>query len=176
MQTLDSPARTFLSLLVAATLAASCRAPAPPPRGPSPALDRQEVEAVLDRFHHAAAEADGDTYFAQMDPNGVFLGTDATEHWDVAAFAAYARPYFDAGRGWDYRPLERHVYFGQARDTAWFDERLWNEKYGECRGTGVLRRHADGWKIVHYSLTFVVPNEVSKRVVEVIRAGEADGE
>lgn len=136
-------------------------------------LDRQEVEAVLDRFHRAAAEADSATYFAQLDPGGVFLGTDATEHWTVPAFAEWARPYFDAGRGWDYRPLERHVYLGEARDTAWFDERLWNEKYGECRGTGVLRRHASGWKIVHYSLTFVVPNAASERVVEVIEEVEA---
>ena len=30
---------------------------------------------------------------------------------------------------------------------------LWNEKYGECRGTGVLVRPSAGWKIAQDNLT-----------------------
>ena len=53
--------------------------------------------------------------------------------------------------------------------VAWFDEALHNEKYGECRGTGVLRRHEGRWKIVQYNLTFPVPNAIAGDVVEMIR-------
>jgi hypothetical protein len=35
-------------------------------------------------------------------PDGIFIGTDATERWTVAEFKAYAKPHFDKGRGWTY--------------------------------------------------------------------------
>jgi len=51
--------------------------------------------------------------------------------------------------------------------VAWFDERLQNEKYGETHGSGVLER---SWKIVHYNLSFTVPNELAPELVERIWA------
>ena len=51
------------------------------------------VTAALDDFHDAAAKADEDRYFGRFAPGGVFLGTDATERWDVKAFRAYAHPF-----------------------------------------------------------------------------------
>ena len=133
---------------------------------------RAAVEAVLDAFHDAAALADGEAYFGAMAEGSVFLGTDATERWDREAFRGYADPYFSQGRGWTYKPIERHVYV--RGEVAWFDERLWNEKYGESRGTGVLRRFAQGWRIVHYSLTFPIPNAISGEVTKQIRALSED--
>lgn len=136
--------------------------------------DRQAIEVVLDDFHLAASEADGERYFGHMSADAVFLGTDATERWTRDEFRAYAGPYFDAGRGWTYTPRERHVFVGPDRRTAWFDERLWNDKYGECRGTGALLEVAGEWKIAHYNLTLPVPNEIAAEVVERIREhGEA---
>jgi hypothetical protein len=44
-----------------------------------------------------------------------------------------------------------------------------NAKYGECRGTGVLRQIDGQWKISQYSLTLVVPNEAAAAVVKVIQ-------
>lgn len=128
------------------------------------------VGAVLDDFHAAAAVADGPRYFAHFASEGVFLGTDATERWTVEQFRAYCEPYFSAGKGWKYDPLERHVDFAPGGTLAWFDERLMNAKYGETRGSGVLRRIDGAWKIVQYNLTFTVPNEKASRVVEAIRA------
>jgi hypothetical protein len=146
-------------------LAAAAWAPRPAPDA------RADVAAVLDDFHDAAAQADFDRYFGHFAHDGVFLGTDAGERWSVGAFRTYARPHFDAGRGWTYVPRDRHVTIGADGATAWFDELLDNAKYGTCRGSGVLV-HGDGaWRIAQYNLTFVVPNEVAKDVVEVIRAG-----
>ena len=52
---------------------------------------------------------------------------------------------------------------------AWFDERLENAKIGVCRGTGVLLRTADGWKIAQYNLSVPVPNELMSEVVLLIQ-------
>ena len=128
------------------------------------------VGAVLDDFHAAAAAADGDRYFAHFAPDGVFVGTDATERWSVAAFRAYAEPHFAKGKGWTYRAVERHVQIAPGGDVAWFDERLVNDAYGETRGSGVLRRIDRRWRIEQYVLSFPIPNDVAKDVVERIRA------
>ncbi len=50
-----------------------------------------------------------------------------------------------------------------------FDEVLDSESYGECRGSGVLRRIDGNWRIVQYNLTIPLPNEIAAEVVERIR-------
>ena len=48
-------------------------------------------------------------------------------------------------------------------------------KYGELRGTGVVRRDGRGhWRVAHYSLTFTVPNELAPRVVDLIRSDASE--
>lgn len=134
-----------------------------------------EVAEVLDRFHRAAAEADAGTYFSLLADDAVYLGTDAGERWSVDELRAFARPYFDRGQGWTYVPTSRHVDLDEDRGTAWFDEMLENETYGTTRGTGVLTKTGDGWRIVQYHLTIPVPNEIAREVVERIRAVGAEG-
>jgi len=128
-----------------------------------------EVGATLDALHAAASRADGATYFALFAPRAVFVGTDAGEHWDIAAFRAYAEPYFSRSQGWTYEPFERHIALSDGGDVAWFEEKLHNAKYGETRGSGVLVRSGDRWLIAQYVLSFAVPNEVAPKVVELIR-------
>jgi len=110
-----------------------------------------------------------EAYFALFAPDAIFYGTDAKERWTVDEFRDYAMPYFSAGRGWTYVPTERHVYFDDEGDIAWFDERLQNDKYGEVRGSGVLRRRDGQWRIVQYNLALPVPNEVTAGLLELIR-------
>jgi len=129
-----------------------------------------DVAALLDRLHATAARADGADYFGCFTADAVFMGTDATERWTLAEFRAYAEPYFAAGRGWTYAALERHVAFDGDGDTAWFDERLWNATYGECRGSGVLVRADGGWRVAHYVLSFPIPNDLAPRFTSEIRA------
>ena len=129
------------------------------------------ITAALDEFHRAAASADLERYFAALTPDAVFIGTDATERWSAEDFRAFVEPYFRRGEGWTYTSLERHVAVAPGARVAWFDERLDNQKYGEVRGSGVLRKLGSRWRIAHYVLSFAVPNEASERVVEGIRGG-----
>ena len=130
----------------------------------------KEVAATLDQFHEAAAKADGKKYFQLFAPEGVFLGTDATERWTVEEFKKYAMPFFDKGKGWTYIPKTRHVDFAPGGEVAWFDEILASEPYGVCRDSGVMRKIAGVWKISQYHLTIPVPNDLAATVVKMIRA------
>ena len=131
--------------------------------------------AVLDAFHRAAARADGEAYFALLAPDAVFIGTDASERWDKAAFHAFADPYFARGKGWAYVPRDRHIVLSGNGDVAWFDEMLENESYGTCRGTGVVALRSGTWLIEQYHLTIPVPNDLAKEFVAKIREHEAKG-
>ncbi len=132
--------------------------------------DTEAVEQTLNQFHQAAAKADGATYFGLFAPEGVFIGTDASERWTAAEFRKYAEPYFAKGKGWTYTPTKRHVQLAPAGDIAWFDEILDSKSFGVCRGTGVLRRIDGAWKVSQYHLTIPVPNELATKVVDMIRA------
>lgn len=124
------------------------------------------IGRTLDDFHDAASKADFARYFGYFTPDGVFLGTDPGERWTLEEFQAYAKPHFDKGRGWTYVPKERHVVIDDDGGTAWFDEKLWNDSYRWCRGTGALVRGSDGeWRVSHYSLTMLIPNEVASEAV-----------
>ena len=122
-----------------------------------PSADDGSVAATLDAWHEAAAGADEEAYFAAFADDGVFLGTDATERWDVAAFRRYAHPHFERGEAWSFRATRRAVVV--EGDLAYFDEDLATEGLGPARGSGVLRRSSDGWRIVQYNLTLTIPNE-----------------
>jgi len=129
------------------------------------------VADALDAFHAAATAADEEKYFGLFAPDGVFLGTAAEERWTVEEFRAFVHPYFSQGKGWTYtpRPGRRHIGLSPDASVAWFDEVLDNAKYGECRGTGALRRIDGRWRIVQYNLMIPIPNEVAPKVVEMIR-------
>ncbi|WIO75067.1 nuclear transport factor 2 family protein [Porticoccaceae bacterium LTM1] len=129
----------------------------------------EHVSIVLDNFHKAASEAHGGKYFDLLTEEAVFIGTDASERWSKKEFEAFAKPYFDQGKGWTYTSTSRHIYLSQDQQTAWFDEMLDNENYGVCRGTGVLVKTEGGWKIAQYHLVIPVPNELAKNLVEQIR-------
>ena len=102
-----------------------------------------------------------------------FLGTDASERWSVAEFRDYARARFAGGQGWTYRVLERNIERHPNGQVYWFDEVLLNAALGRCRGTGVIVREDGRWKVAHYSLSLLVPNDIADRVGALTKA--ADG-
>ena len=130
---------------------------------------------TLDNLHIAAAKADGDAYFALFASDAVFIGTDAAERWTIEAFRAYALPRFAQGKGWTYRPRERHITLAQipCRCLAWFDEILDSASYGTSRGTGVVALTPGGWKIEQYALTFPIPNDMAADMTSKIKTFEA---
>lgn len=131
-------------------------------------MDRVAVLMVTSSWHFYAQHGMFDQYFDLMTDDAVFMGTDASERWTKAEFMEYAREPFSDHDGWTYKPRDEHVEFSADRQTAWVDELLDNEKYGVLRGTGVLEMVDGEWKIAHYSLTFLVPNEKAAGVVELI--------
>jgi len=133
-----------------------------------PAAPEAPIHATLDAFHHAAAVADEAAYFGAMTEDFVFVGTDASERWTRAAFETFARPHFEKESAWVYTSVERHV--SVRGDVAWFDERLRSASYGETRGSGVLIRQGESWKIAQYVLSFPIPNAIAADVVKSIQA------
>jgi hypothetical protein len=133
------------------------------------------IDAVLRNLHQAAADADGEAYFSLFTDDAVFLGTDATERWSVAEFRAFAEPYFSTGRGWTYVNRQRNITLSTDGTAAWFDEMLWNESYGTCRGTGVLVLSDGAWRIAQYNLTIPIPNHLAVEIAEKIKDYESRG-
>lgn len=150
-------------------LAACTSAPVAP--APDLAAEKIAVDSVLSALHQAASAADWDRYFGLYTPDAVFFGTDATERWNLDAFRGYA----SNSTGWTYLMTERHVFVDADGNTAWFDERLRNARYGESRGTGVLVKGDSGWKITQYNLTFPIPNNLAVEFTQRIIAQEAAG-
>lgn len=136
----------------------------------TPAGPAGEVALALDDFHDAADKGDLERYFARFPDDAVFLGTDATERWVGPEFRRFAQPYFRGGSGWTFVPVARHVAVDSGGRLAWFDERLENESYGECRGSGVLEQRDGRWVVRHYDLTIPVPNDLAKGLVARTRA------
>ncbi|WP_229797258.1 nuclear transport factor 2 family protein [Arenibacter certesii] len=117
-----------------------------------------EVRSVITQWHLAASEARFNDYFEAMSPNAVFIGTDAGENWSKNEFMVYAKPHFDKGKAWNFKTLEQNLYFNDKDDIAWFDELL-DTQMKLCRGSGVLQKIDGEWKISHYVLSIVIPNE-----------------
>jgi len=128
----------------------------------------QAVKAVLADFHRAASEADGKRYFDHLAPDGIFLGTDKTERWSIEQFKSFADPYFSNGKGWTAIPTKQNIFLSPDKRTAWFDESLENADYCVTRGTGVMRKREDRWKIVQYNLAFTIPNELVADLIKKI--------
>ncbi|MCP9199495.1 nuclear transport factor 2 family protein [Gramella sp. GC03-9] len=129
------------------------------------AVERQ-VNKTLGTWHKAAASANFDEYFEQMTEDAVFIGTDATENWNLRQFKKFAKPYFDSGKAWDFKTLERNVYIHENMGMAWFDELL-ETHMGICRGSGVVTKENGKWKIHHYVLSITIPNENVEEVTEM---------
>ena len=131
--------------------------------------ERERVEAVLDEFHSAAAAADEGRYVATLTDDMVFLGTAPGERWAGTEWRDFVHSYFSRGKGWAYEPSERSVAIAPDGTTAWFDETVGNDHYGACRGSGVLRREGDTWRIAQYNLTIPIPDELAPELVARIR-------
>ncbi len=124
------------------------------------------ANTVLNNWHKAAAEANYKSYFDAMDTEAVFIGTDASENWTKPAFQKFSKPYFDKGKAWSFKVLERNMYLNKKTNFIWFDELL-NTQMGICRGSGVLEKINDTWKIKHYVLSIAIPNEDVKAVINI---------
>ncbi|MEO6539804.1 MAG: nuclear transport factor 2 family protein, partial [Ferruginibacter sp.] len=62
--------------------------------------------------------------------------------------------------------IQRHIYFGKNADIAWFDELL-STQMKICRGSGVVVKQNDEWKVQQYVLSMTIPNDLSDGIVKL---------
>jgi len=127
---------------------------------------KQQINSNLNTWHKAAAEANFTNYFELMTKDAVFIGTDATENWQIDDFKAFCKPYFDKGRAWNFTAIERNIYLSEDKIYAWFDELL-DTQMKICRGSGIMRLENDKWKVAHYVLSITIPNENVSEVTQM---------
>lgn len=127
---------------------------------------RLAIDELITNWHLAASEADSAAYFDQMTVDARYLGTDKTEHWSKVAFTTFAAPYFAKGKAWDFKTIKRHVYSDDYENFAWFDETL-DTWMGVCRGSGIVTREGNKWKIKHYVLSMTINNDKVREVIEI---------
>jgi len=131
-----------------------------------------EVNSILIDWHRAASEADFDGYFGKMDSISIFIGTDASENWTKEKFKSFSKPYFDKGKAWDFKTLERNIYVNKSENFVWFDELL-TTWMGTCRGSGVLERKNNTWKIKHYVLSVSIPNDDIRDIIAIKKVNDS---
>ncbi len=118
----------------------------------------KNLDTLMNQWHRDAGTANYTNYFDFMSENFVFLGTAPGERWDKEKFSTFAKPYFEKGKAWDFKPHDRVWMSSKDTTIAWFDEDLDTWMRG-CRGSGILLNTNGTWKIVYYNLTVLIENE-----------------
>lgn len=126
----------------------------------------------LDQFvrdwHHAATVADEESFFGSMAEDGIYIGTDASERWLRDELRKWSEKAFQRDSAWDFKTKERQIHLSTNGEVAWWNETL-DTWMGVCRGSGILEKTEQGWKIKQYHLSVTVPNdkiEDFKKLVE----------
>ena len=127
----------------------------------------RQVNAFVDEWHDDAANARL-AYFDKMAKDGVYIGTDRSELWQRDEFKAWAKKYFDRKSAWSFKATRRNVYASSDGSLIWFDELLDTPNMGPCMASGVIRKTAKGFEIVHYQLSMAIPNEVADQVTKLV--------
>ncbi|UMB53387.1 nuclear transport factor 2 family protein [Lutibacter sp. A64] len=128
--------------------------------------EEEVIQLVLNNWHKDASEANFEAYFKAMSSTSVFIGTDAYENWKFKAFKSFSKPYFDKGNAWDFTSISRTIYVDEKGEIAWFDELL-DTWMGVCRGSGVLKKSNNSWKIEQYVLSLTIPNDNIEAVINL---------
>lgn len=133
-------------------------------------FDSLGVNKLMNTWHEAAAKADEAAFFGAMDSTCIYLGTDASERWlreELKTTFAFA---FARASAWAFTPSKRQLYFSEDGNTVWLEEMLATQM-GTCRGSAVLKRVKKEWKILHYDLAIMVPNELVNDFKALVKKG-----
>lgn len=129
-------------------------------------VQKKNISKVLDDLNLYASTADFNNYFNLYAEESTFIGTDASEVWNKKEFMDWSKPFFDKGKAWSFTSLKRNITFSADGKYAWFDELL-DTQMKLCRGSGVLEKIENQWKIKQYVLSMTVPNQVSEEVTKI---------
>ena len=127
---------------------------------------QETLDKFVDGWHLSASKANLEEYFGATNETFVFLGTAPGERWSKKEFYAFSKPYFDRGKAWDFTPSNRKWNFNADSTVAWFDEDLATWMRG-CRGSGVLVKENQVWKIAFYNLSVLIENEKMNAFIEL---------
>ncbi len=127
---------------------------------------QKSPDQLMDDWHIAAASANFNSYFDATHEHFVFLGTAPGERWTKIQFQQFCKPYFDKGKAWDFVPANRHWNYNADSTIAWFDEDLKTWMEG-CRGSGILTKTENEWKISYYNLTVLIENEKIQKFIKL---------
>jgi hypothetical protein len=64
--------------------------------------------------------------------------------WNKMQFQAFAKPFFDRGKAWSFKAIERHIYVDKSGKPLGL---MSCSKMKICRGSGVLVKVGNDWKI-----------------------------
>jgi hypothetical protein len=128
---------------------------------------KSEIDSFIDAWHLAATQANEKAFFNAMDDESIYIGTDASERWTKAEFQKFAKPHFDKGKAWDFKAYDRDVHVATDGRYVWFSELL-TTWMGVCRGSGILYKTPEGWKIKQYHLSVTVPNDIIKDFITLV--------
>ena len=129
-------------------------------------VQKKHVNKVLDDLNLYASAADFKNYFDLYAEESTFIGTDANEIWTKKEFMDYARKKKKKGKAWSFTSLKRNITFSNDGKYAWFDELL-DTQMKLCRGSGVLEKIGNQWKIKQYVLSMTIPNDVNKEIIKI---------
>jgi hypothetical protein len=115
-------------------------------------------ETTLDALHKAGADANPTAFTALLAQDVVFLGMDGANRLEGQAVRNFVTGNFAKGNAWTYRSGQRETRLSNDGSVAWFDESLEHDQLGHGRGTGVLIRINEEWKVAQYNLTVPQPN------------------
>jgi hypothetical protein len=124
------------------------------------------LNAIINQWHIDAAKANFDNYFSITTENFIFLGTAPGERWNKNQFKEFSKPYFDKGKAWDFKPINRSWVFSKDKKTAWFDEDL-NTWMNTCRGSGIMIKSKGKWQLAYYNLTVLIENEKIQEFIKL---------
>ncbi len=118
----------------------------------------EDVQVFLAAWHQAARDADEELFFSMMAEGATFVGTDDGEIWSKAAFREASKQKFEAAPAWSMTQTHLRIAW-ISRTTVCFVELLESERLGPCRGSGCVQMKDGAWKVMHYVLSFSVPND-----------------
>ena len=149
--------RIILTFLLFATAGTACVAQ----------QQHADIHAFIDGWHKAAAEANATSFFGAMADDCVYIGTDKSERWTRNQFQTFAKPYFDKGKAWDFKPYDRDLHVTSDGKSAWFSELL-TTWMGVCRGSGIIMKANGKWQLKQYHLSVTVPNDLVRDFITLV--------
>lgn len=117
-----------------------------------------DIDKMMNEWHDAASRADEKLFFETMTHDGIYIGTDEGERWTRDEMKEWSKNIFERESAWSFSTINRNVSIDPKETIGWFDELL-DTWMGTCRGSGVVVKTPDGWKIKYYHLSIAVPNE-----------------